>query len=110
MTLLKTDDQFFRHIKVINRNIYLINSAIKGKIHEIRIQSGIIVNVNLKDFKPFLKKSFRSFSIKVALKDSILKVNVVFEGNFAKLNDGEVSLKSFSIKNKIIHNNTDLKQ
>lgn len=64
--------------------------------------------MNLIESKQFLKKCVRSFSIKVkkTLKDSC-SVNIVFEGNFVKLND--VDLKSFgsAIWNAIIHNNTD---
>uniref|UniRef100_V5GS91 DNA-directed DNA polymerase n=1 Tax=Anoplophora glabripennis TaxID=217634 RepID=V5GS91_ANOGL len=168
LTLLKTDDEINRHIKIINKNIGVINEAIKIKIHKIdknenifrlennlavlkyyreqlkqlkiknkvsggsvvrpnkknlvwqdvkscfksRVRSGIIVNVSLKEPKQFLKKSFRSFSIKAknALKDSLIKVNLVFEGNFVKLNDGEVDLKSFGTKNEIIDRSTNIKQ
>ncbi|KAJ8936825.1 hypothetical protein NQ318_015292 [Aromia moschata] len=76
-----------------------------------RIRSGLITNINIKEPKIFLKKAFRSFSIKINkyLKESLLKVNLVFEGNFIKPNDGQVETKTFSTRNNVVDSNTNLR-
>ncbi|KAJ8933581.1 hypothetical protein NQ318_015968 [Aromia moschata] len=52
-----------------------------------------------------------SFSIKINkyLKESLLKVNLVFEGNFIKPNDGQVETKTFTTRNNVVDSNTNLR-
>lgn len=76
-----------------------------------RLKTGIIINFKIKEPQEFLKKAFRSFSIQIKkeLKKSLLKVNVIFMGNFIKPQTSETSYKHFSTRNKVIDNNTNLK-
>lgn len=77
-----------------------------------RIRTGAIINLNITDPVEFFDKAFRSFSkkIKECLKKSLLKVNVVFIGNFIKPSDGETDIKHFTTKNRVIDHNTNIKQ
>ncbi|CAH1122130.1 unnamed protein product [Ceutorhynchus assimilis] len=74
-----------------------------------RIKTGIIKNLKFKEPQEFLKRAFRVFSsrIKKELKNSLLKVNVVFAGLFIKPQTLEKSVKHFSTKNCVIDNNTN---
>nr|CAI5869116.1 unnamed protein product [Callosobruchus analis] len=67
-----------------------------------RIKSGIITNIN----------AFRSFRVHIRkqLKNSVIKVNVVFVGVFIKPQNAETSIKHFVTKSEIIDNNTNLKE
>lgn len=66
--LLKTDDEISRHIKIINQNICLINSAIKAKIHEIDKNENIF---RLKNDVALLKY-YREQSKKIKLKNKVI--------------------------------------
>ena len=77
-----------------------------------RIRTGVIINLNIKDPREFLNKSFRSFSCKIkkALLLSTVKVNVIFSGNFIKPQTNSIDLKTFTTKNEVIDLGTDLKK
>lgn len=77
-----------------------------------RLRTGVITNFTIQEPKEFFKKAFRSFSLKIKkeLKGSLLKVNVIFMGNFVKVKNGETDIKHFSTSNNIIDNNTNLKE
>nr|CAI5863254.1 unnamed protein product [Callosobruchus analis] len=77
-----------------------------------RMKSGIITNINVKDPIIFLRKAFRSFRVHIRkqLKNSVIKVNVVFVGVFIKPQNAETSIKHFVTKSEIIDNNTNLKK
>lgn len=77
-----------------------------------RIKTGCIVNLKIKDPVIFFDKAFRIFAskIKKSLRQCLIKVNVIFLGNFVKPQTGETDVKHFSTKNRIIDHNTNLKQ
>nr|CAI5852432.1 unnamed protein product [Callosobruchus analis] len=77
-----------------------------------RIKSGVIANINVKDPIIFLRKAFRSFRVHIRkqLKNSVIKVNVVFVGVFIKPQNAETSIKHFVTKSEITDNNTNLKE
>ncbi|XP_030755995.1 uncharacterized protein LOC115882219 [Sitophilus oryzae] len=70
-----------------------------------------VTNINIKDPKFFLKRAFKSFSLKIKkeLKQSLLKVNAIFSANFVKPHTAETDVKTFLTKNEIIDNTTNLK-
>ncbi|VEN36308.1 unnamed protein product, partial [Callosobruchus maculatus] len=76
-----------------------------------RIRSGVIVNLQYKDPKLFLKNAFKSFSIQVRkqLQKSQIIVNAAFCGEFIKPQTAETSLKHLTTNNQIIDYNIDLK-
>lgn len=77
-----------------------------------RIRTGSIINLKIKDPVIFFDKAFRIFSSRITkcLKQCLVKVNVVFLGNFVKPQTGETDIKHFSTKNRLIDLNTDIKQ
>lgn len=77
-----------------------------------RIRTGCIINLKIKDPSEFLDRAYRIFASKIrgGLKRCLIKVNVIFLGNFVKPQTGETDVKHFSTKNRIIDHNTNLKQ
>lgn len=153
--LLKTQEDFKLHTRLLKKNIKLIGNALKNKssihsYHKVetnlailnyylqifkfnsktnkslnkrklvwqdldscfngRIKTGIINNLKFKEPQEFLKRTFRVFSLRIKkeLKNSLLKVNVVFTGLFIKPQTLEKSVKHFSTRNSVIDNNTNL--
>jgi hypothetical protein len=84
-----------------------VESCFKG-----RIKTGVITNLKIKSPNEFLKKAFRSFSLRIKkeVRTSLLKVNVVFAGLFVKPRNAETSFKYFSTKNGVIDQNTNLNE
>jgi hypothetical protein len=84
-----------------------IESAFNG-----RIRTGFISTLNIKDPLIFFNKAFKCFSIKIKkiLKESMIKVNVIFSAYFIKPQTGEIDIKSFCTKNVPIDTSTNLKR
>lgn len=116
LSLLKYYKESFRrhlHLKRNKKNVSSRNLVWHDvdSCYNSRIRTGVITNINIKDPIIFFDKAFRSFAnkIKSALHTSLLKVNVIFLGNFIKPQTGETDLKHFNTRNQIIDQNTNLK-
>ncbi|EFA11742.1 hypothetical protein TcasGA2_TC005292 [Tribolium castaneum] len=84
-----------------------LNSCFKG-----RIRSGFISNIHIKDPAIFLTRAYKSFVLKIKkeLAKSMLKVNVVFSGNFIQPSTLEIDLKTFATRNNHIDSTTNIRE
>ena len=70
-----------------------------------RIRTGFISNHHVKDpLQFFFQQSFKCFMfrIKKEVKNSMLKVNVIFSANFIQPHSSETDIKTFSTKNNTL--------
>lgn len=76
-----------------------------------RIRTGAIINLKYKDLKLFFEKTYKIFADKVknALKNCLIKINVVFSANFILPLSKQVELKTFTTSNSVIDKSVNLK-
>jgi hypothetical protein len=133
---LKTIDELNKFQIHINNTIKIVNKAIKNKLHKNNVLESLhslesslsylkYYRLKLKKLKQnlilktggklstnfFFNKAFKCFSIKIKkLKESMIKVNVIFSAYFIKPQTGEIDIKSFCTKNVPIDTSTNLKR